>query len=157
MSNSNGSILSEAFQYSNIVLGIFSILLAINGSFKISAVLILAASFFCAHRSKKQPSLYLFSDSISLGAAPALLMYLSYDFSNLGIYGYIIALVFPVAAAYKCAAAISGGISPATAGAGLAIFVFITADKPVVPSVAIIFTAALSYLMVSKYKIKIMP
>src|SRR3712207_1726504 len=43
------------------------------------------------------------ADLISFGVAPSILMYRMYDFSNMGLWGYIMLLVFPLAGAYRLA------------------------------------------------------
>ncbi|MHC1720270.1 MAG: CDP-diacylglycerol--serine O-phosphatidyltransferase [Clostridiaceae bacterium] len=160
--------LPKALTYINIGLGVLSIIIAFQGGYKLSAALIVFACLahryqekLCIYNTEAGKKLGLLTDMVFFGTAPSILLYLAYGFSDFGIYGYLAVLLFPLAAAHRLANTdISGcgekpgGIPPVLAGAILAVFVFITADKHVVSAIAIILIAALSYMMLSKYKMK---
>lgn len=161
MKGFKSSNLPKALAFMNIALGLLSIIMAFQGGYKLSAVLIILACIACRYQGKSnlytheaeeaEKRLGLLADIISFGTAPSILLYLAYGFSDFGIYGYLMVLLMPMAAAFRLADPKSGGIPPVLAGAVIAVFVLITADKHVVSAVPIFLTAALSYMMVSKY------
>jgi len=163
MKGIKSSNLPKALAFINIAMGVLSIIIAIQDGYKLSAVLIILACIAFRYQGKSglytheaaeaENSLGLLADIVSFGTAPSILLYLAYGFSEFGIYGYLMVLLMPIAAAFRLAGPKSGGITPVLAGAIIAVFVLITADKHVVSAVPIFLTAALSYMMVSKYKI----
>lgn len=156
------SLLKSAFPYAltfiNLCLGIVSILNSMSGGYKLSALLIIAACLADRYGRrtaicKKASSDYVrkliyLADFLSFGIAPSILVFLLYGFEAFGPAGYLLVLVFPMAAAHKIAKA---GSSPVLAGTILAVFALITADNPVVHELAVILTASLAYMLTSRF------
>ncbi|HSN58044.1 MAG TPA: CDP-alcohol phosphatidyltransferase family protein [Clostridiaceae bacterium] len=158
----------DALTYANLCLGIISILTSLNGSYKLSALLIIAACLADRYGGIAGKRLKVSSDYgrqlvslanfVSFGIAPSILVFMLYGFEAFGAAGYLLVLVFPVAAAHRIAAgrcaqktAISFFGSPVLAGTTLAVFALITADKPVLKELAVIIVAALSYMLASRF------
>ncbi len=147
----------DALTFANLCLGIISILTSMNGNYKLSALLIIAACLSeryggIAARRLKVSSEYgrqlaSLAGFVSFGIAPSILVYMLYGFGAFGPAGYLLVLVFPVAAAHRIAA---GRSSPVLAGTTLAAFALITADKPVVQELAVILTVSLAYMLASR-------
>jgi CDP-diacylglycerol--serine O-phosphatidyltransferase len=159
---------SDALIHANLCLGIISILTSMNGNYKLSALLILAACLaeryggIAAKRlevsSDYGRQLVSLADFVSFGIAPSILVFMLYGFETLGPAGYLLVLVFPVAAAHRIAASrcaqktvISFFGSPVFAGTTLAVFALITADKPVLKELAVILTVSLAYMLASSF------
>jgi CDP-diacylglycerol--serine O-phosphatidyltransferase len=158
MARISKSAFPYALTYTNLCLGIISILTSMNGSYKLSALLIIAACLAdryggIAGKRLKVSSDYgrqlvSLADLVPFGIAPSILVFMLYGFEDFGPAGYLLVLVFPVAAAHRIAAG-RFYVSPVLAGTTLAVFALITADKPVVQELAVIIVAALSYLLAS--------
>jgi CDP-diacylglycerol---serine O-phosphatidyltransferase len=158
----------DALTFLNLGLGIISMLAAFNGNYRLSAFLIISACLADRYdgrlaRQLKVSSEYgkrldSLADFVSFGVAPAILVFLLYAFADYGFMGYLLVLVFPIAGAYKIAKSgqphDSASIfddSPVLSGTVLALFAFVTADKPVTTELAVIIVAALSYLLASRF------
>ena len=107
------------------------------------------------------------SDLISFGVAPIVVTW-KISFLSLGVWGYMLAIIFPIAGAYRLARYnvtpfnnVFQGIPITIAGLFLTIINLYNAisllnNRPVIfnPYVMIIFVIGLSYFMVSKFSIK---
>jgi CDP-diacylglycerol---serine O-phosphatidyltransferase len=157
-----------ALTFLNLGMGIISMLAAFDGNYRLSALLIISASLADRYdgriaRQLKVSSEYgkqldSLADFVSFGVAPAILVFLLYAFADYGFMGYLLVLIFPIAGAYKIAKSdrTHDSISifddsPVLSGTVLAVFAFVTADKPVTTELAVIIVAALSYLLASRF------
>lgn len=173
MARISKSSVPDALTFANLGLGIISMLVTFGGDYRLAALLIMAAGLadrydgriarylnVSSEYGKKLDSL---ADFVSFGIAPALLVFQLYGFSNYGAAGYLLVLAFPMAAAYKLAKADRQGCgtsfifdeSPVLAGTALSLFAFVTADMPVAPQLAVIITAALTYLLAARFTSKL--
>lgn len=148
----------------NLLLGIISIILTIEGQFYYAALMIIAAGLMdgldgrvarmlkvCSEFGKELDSL---ADLVSFGVAPALLAY-AVSLHYLGVLGYVIAGVFAICGAIRLARFnlmdVKGyflGLPIPAAGCIIATFI-ISGIKPH-PWLFPIMVAGLAYLMVSK-------
>jgi CDP-diacylglycerol---serine O-phosphatidyltransferase len=168
MARLSKTAIPDALTFLNLGLGIISILAAFDGNYRLSAFLIISACLADRYdgrlaRQLKVSSEYgkrldSLADFISFSVAPAILVFLLYAFADYGFMGYLLVLVFPIAGAYKIAKSgqshDSSSIfddSPVLSGTALALFAFVTADKPVTKELAVIIVAALSYLLASRF------
>jgi len=101
------------------------------------------------------------ADLVSFGLAPSMLVFAMYEFYSLGVAGYLLVLAFPVAGAYRLAryncTSFEGvfiGIPITLAGSIMTLFSLLTMNKTTNIILPVIFLLSLSYLMVSKLKIK---
>lgn len=158
------------FAYINLSLGIISIIFCINGKIMLSCFFILLASLldgyngrlsrkFCPASSLGR-ELHSLSDLISLGTAPAILLW-KLSLSGLGIIGYLILLIFPICGAYKLARFditqvdnVYTGIPITIAGAALALDGIATKKIGIHTGLTAILMLLFSYLMVSTIKFK---
>ena len=171
------SVVPNIFTLSNLGFGIIAIMMTLNASnssmdtYKVSCIFILAASLVDRYDGKVARYLNVSSeigkeldslaDLVSFGVAPAILVFSLYNFSDFGIIGYLVVLIFPIAGAYRLAryncASFDGnymGIPITLAGVFLALYCLIAINHISDPILPIIFIFILSFLMVSKIKIK---
>jgi CDP-diacylglycerol--serine O-phosphatidyltransferase (EC 2.7.8.8) len=101
------------------------------------------------------------ADLVSFGVAPSVLIFSMYKLYELGPLGYLLVLIFPIAGAYRLARynctsfdGIFMGIPITIAGTFMALFAFLTMSNPLNELFPVLFLIALSYLMISKLKIK---
>ncbi|HEY8804730.1 MAG TPA: CDP-diacylglycerol--serine O-phosphatidyltransferase, partial [Clostridium sp.] len=101
------------------------------------------------------------ADLVSFGVAPSVLIFNLYNFISLSYLGYVCFLIFPVAGAYRLARYnnstfdnVYTGIPITLAGMLVAIYALVTLNSPHNFPLTIIIMFILSYLMVSKFKIK---
>ncbi len=101
------------------------------------------------------------ADLVSFGVAPAILAFNVYGFSKLGIIGYVLLLLFPMAGAYRLArfnvTEFDGefyGIPITFAGMFMALYCLATINYLVPLEVTVLLLIVLSYLMVCKHKFK---
>ncbi|AIF53085.1 CDP-diacylglycerol--serine O-phosphatidyltransferase [Pelosinus sp. UFO1] len=101
------------------------------------------------------------ADLISFGVAPSILAFNLYGFSQLGIWGYILVLLFPMAGAYRLArfnvTEFDGefyGIPITFAGMFMALYCLATINFLLPLGITVILIITLSYLMVCKRKFK---
>jgi len=159
MARISKSSVPDALTFTNLGLGIISMLVSFGGSYRLAALLVIAAAL--ADRYDGRIARYLnvsseygkqldsLADFVSFGIAPSMLVFLLYGFGSYGAAGYLLVLAFPMAAAYKLA---KSGESPVLAGTALALFAFVTADMRLAPELAVIITAALTYLLAARIK-----
>ena len=162
----------NVFTIGNLACGILSILMTFqNGNFQSACLFILIAGIMDRYdgriarllnvSSEIGKELDSLADLVSFGVAPALLVFSLYEFYSLGIAGYLVVLVFPIAGAYRLAryncTSFDGffmGIPITLAGSIMTLFSLLTMNKTTHITLPVIFLLSLSYLMVSKLKIK---
>jgi CDP-diacylglycerol--serine O-phosphatidyltransferase len=168
----------------NLSLGVIAILLAVNSNssnsnhlFQASLLLLIAAltdrfdgkvARLLDVTSDLGKELDSLSDLISFGVAPIAIAWKINNFADLGVIGYLIALVFPIAGAYRLARYnvtafdnVFRGIPITIAGSFLTILnlyncylILKNRISNVHTSITIVFIVLLSFLMVSKIKFK---
>ncbi|MDT8718521.1 CDP-diacylglycerol--serine O-phosphatidyltransferase [Clostridium sp. 19966] len=158
------------FTLGNLACGLLSILASSGKCFYWAGILILLAGVmdrydgrvarFLQVSSEIGKELDSLADLVSFGVAPAILIYSMY-FEPLGPLGYILVLMFPIAGAYRLARynctsfdGVFMGIPITIAGTFMAFFALITIKNPSNFALPVILMVALSYLMVSKLRIK---
>ena len=162
------AILPNLFTVSNLLLGLVSIIFAIDGQYKESAVMILFSVILDGMDGKvarKLDASSLFgkeldslSDLVSFGVAPALLMYEQILQRNYGIWGLLVVLLFVTCGALRLARFNVLDISeyflgiPITAAGGLIALVSLLAMQ-INSLVIILFMTFLALLMVSNLKV----
>ena len=172
------SAVPNFFTLSNLAFGVLSLMMTIQQNYKLACVFILIAGFidrydgriarFLKVSSDLGKELDSLADLVSFGVAPSILVGCIFNFTSLGIIGYLLIAIFPVTGAYRLARYNSTtfdhvfiGIPITVAGAFLAFysliylsynpnFVSFNTDSAVVLGLIVI----LSFLMVSKFKIK---
>lgn len=169
----NKSIIPNTMTLGNLICGVLSIQCTMNHDFTTAGVLILlggildrydgtVARFLNTH-SDLGKELDSLADLVSFGVAPAILAFSLYNFSNLGLFGYIPLIVFPAAggfrlARYNCSEFnnVFTGIPITIAGSLMAILeIFSIVKINTVPLfVPFILMLLLSYLMISRFQIK---
>jgi CDP-diacylglycerol--serine O-phosphatidyltransferase len=167
------------FTFSNLSCGILSVLMILNNTSQSTDALRLACLFiFLAaiiDRYDGRVARYLnvsseigkeldsLADLVSFGVAPSILIYNLNHFSTLGPIGYILVLVFPISGAYRLAryntSSFDGnfmGMPITIAGVILAFYALVTLLANAQPNsfLTILLIVILSYLMISKIKIK---
>lgn len=159
------------FTFSNLACGVLSLLMTFQENYMWAALFILIAGFIDRYDGRVARALNVSSDMgkeldsladlVSFGVAPSLLIFNIYNFSHLGILGYLLVLLFPIAGAYRLARYNSSefdgvflGIPITVAGAFIALYVLLTLNRGGHPGLPIILLVMLSYLMVSKLKFK---
>ncbi|OPJ60115.1 CDP-diacylglycerol--serine O-phosphatidyltransferase [Clostridium oryzae] len=159
------------FTLGNLAFGLLSIIMSFQHNYRMASIFVLIAAFtdrydgriarYLGVSSDIGKELDSLADLVSFGVAPAILSYVMYDFSSIGILGYIPTLLFPLAGAYRLARFncsqlknIFIGVPITFAGAFIAIFTLIFINNPEYIAFPIILMVALSYLMVCNIKIK---
>lgn len=166
------SAVPNFFTLSNLGCGIMSLMMTFQENYKLACLFVILAAF--ADRYDGRVARYLnvssdigkeldsLADLVSFGVAPSILIFNIYNFSSLGLLGYALVLLFPLAGAYRLArynaTSFSGvfqGIPITCAGAVLAFYGFLSIiSHPLNLSLTIILEIVLSYLMVSTVKFK---
>jgi CDP-diacylglycerol--serine O-phosphatidyltransferase len=161
----------NCFTLSNLACGFLSILMTFKGDYKWAALFILIAGLIDRYDGKVARFLNVSSelgkeldslaDLVSFGVAPSILIFTLYNFVSIGILGYIIVLLFPIAGAYRLARynctsfdGIFMGIPITAAGIIMAFFSLLKLNTEKFFVLPILFIIILSYLMISKLKIK---
>ncbi|MFD3155830.1 CDP-diacylglycerol--serine O-phosphatidyltransferase [Haloimpatiens sp. FM7330] len=159
------------FTFGNLTCGILSIIMTFQGNYMWACLFILIAgimdrydgriSRFLNVSSDLGKELDSLADLVSFGVAPALLMFELNHFALLGIIGYILVLIFPLAGAYRLARYNSTtfnnvffGIPITAAGMFIALYSLIMMNRSTTPTISIILLISLSYLMISRLQIK---
>jgi CDP-diacylglycerol--serine O-phosphatidyltransferase len=159
------------FTLSNLACGFISILMTFQGNFRWAALFVLIAGIIDRYDGRVARYLNVSSeigkeldslaDLVSFGVAPSILIFSLYNFINLGPIGYLIAVLFPIAGAYRLARyncssfdGIFMGIPITAAGSFMALFSLISMKNTNSLILPILFLISLSYLMISKLKIK---
>lgn len=161
----------NAFTLSNLACGILSLIMSFEGNYTLACYFIILAGLMdrydgrvarylnvCSELGKELDSL---ADLISFGVAPSILVFNINSFQHLGLTGYILVLIFPIAGAYRLARynitafdGVFSGIPITAAGMLLALYCLITSNKSIYGEITIFLVIILSYLMVSKFQIK---
>lgn len=159
------------FTLFNLSLGIISIAISYEEkNFIISCLLILFAAFIDRYDGKIARKLNCvtdlgkeldsLSDLLSFGVAPSIIMW-KINFLNYGLIGYIILLLFPLCGAFRLAKFnisdfdnVYTGVPITVAGSIIALDALVTITLGSHDILSVIFVVLLSYLMISKVKIK---
>lgn len=169
----NKSIIPNTMTLGNLICGVLSIQCTIYQDFTTAGIFILlggildrydgtVARFLNTH-SDLGKELDSLADLVTFGVAPAILAFSLYNFSSLGLFGYIPLIVFPVAggfrlARYNCSDFnnVFTGIPITIAGSLMAVLEIFTAVKiKTIPLlVPFVLMLLLSYLMISHFQIK---
>lgn len=159
------------FTFANLGCGILSLLMTFNEDYTWACLFIIIAGIIDRYDGRVARFLNVSSDIgkeldsladlVSFGVAPSILIFNLYNFTNLGLIGYFLVLIFPISGAYRLARYNSStfnnvfmGVPITIAGTFLALFALITIKSNSNPALSIIFVILLSYLMISKFKIK---
>ena len=166
------------FTFGNLACGVLSLMMTIQQDYKLACVFILIAGFidrydgrvarFLNVSSDLGKELDSLADLVSFGVAPSILVCYVYNFTSLGLIGYLLVIIFPVAGAYRLARynattfdGVFMGIPIPVAGAFLAFYSLIYLSyKPIEVSfssgsgLVLGLLLILSFLMVSKFRIK---
>lgn len=161
----------NAFTLGNLACGLISLIMTFEDKFSAACIFILLAGLMDRYdgriaryldvSSEIGKELDSLADLVSFGVAPAILIFQLYNFINLGIIGYLLVLIFPLSGAYRLAryncSEFEGtfmGIPITIAGMLMAVYAFININHTSNVLVTSILIVVLSYLMVSKLKIK---
>ncbi len=171
------SAVPNIFTFSNLGFGIMAIMMTLNASstdisnYRYACVFILAAGLvdrydgkvarFLNVSSELGKELDSLADLVSFGVAPSIIVFSLYNLSDYGIIGYLLALIFPIAGAYRLAryncSTFDGnymGVPITIAGTFMAFYCLLTINRNPDPILPIIFIFILSFLMVSRVKLK---
>lgn len=165
------SAVPNLFTFSNLACGILSLLSTFNENYRWACLFIIIAGLidrydgrvarFLQVSSELGKELDSLADLVSFGVAPSILVFNLYSFVDLGIIGYILVLIFPIAGAYRLARYnatpfnnVFTGIPITLAGSLIALYCLITLKNTNNSILTIILVLILSYLMVSKFQIK---
>lgn len=174
------SSVANLFTFSNLACGLLSLTMTLAASqdnpeyYKLACVFIILAGIIDRYDGRVARALNVSSelgkeldslaDLVSFGVAPSILSYNLLGFnSEFKIISYILLLIFPIAGAYRLArynlSTFDGnfrGIPITAAGMLMALYFLVSLllSSPVNPFLTIILMIVLSYLMVSKIKIK---
>jgi CDP-diacylglycerol---serine O-phosphatidyltransferase len=159
------------FTFGNLACGVLSLMMTFQGNFRLACIFIIIAGIFDRYDGRIARFLQVSSDLgkeldsladlVSFGVAPSILVFNAFNFHNFGIISYILVLIFPLSGAYRLARYNSStfnnvfmGIPITIAGLFIAFYVLISFNFNLNPDIAIILEILLSYLMVSKLKVK---
>ncbi|EYE89055.1 CDP-diacylglycerol--serine O-phosphatidyltransferase [Fervidicella metallireducens AeB] len=166
----NKNIVPNLFTFANLTCGILAIIFTLSKSYTIAGILILLAALIDRYDGRVARKLNVSSplgkeldslaDLVSFGAAPAIVMW-SLSLQNLGVIGYIVTIIFPIAGAYRLARFnvttfnnVFMGVPITIAGAIMAIDILIVSLNSSHTIVSAVMMLILSYLMVSTLQIK---
>lgn len=166
----NKNIVPNLFTFSNLTFGMLSILFTLTNNLKLAALMILCAAFVDRYDGRVArridavspigKELDSLADLVSFGAAPSVLAWVLF-LEPYGIAGYIIAIIYPVAGAYRLARYnvsafnnVYSGVPITIAGAVIAIDSLVTLFFIKHSIISILLIILLSYLMISKIKFK---
>jgi len=156
----------------NLSLGIISIVEILSNNFTGAAIFIILAALvdrydgriarFINVESELGKELDSLADLISFGVAPALLIFIEYNYlnTNTRTYGIVVMLAFVICGSYRLAkynvSEFTGfftGIPITIAGSILALFSLLVPRSSITIFLSIALTMVLSYLMISKLKL----
>lgn len=166
----NYKIIPNLFTFSNLSFGMLSIIFTITNNPMLAALMIILSVLIDRYDGKIARKLNAvtllgkeldsLSDLISFGAAPAVLAW-NLFLSSFGIIGYIIAIIYPVAGAYRLARFnvtqfdnVYMGVPITLAGGVVALDCLINIFLAKHYIISAVLMLILSYLMVSKIKVK---
>ena len=168
------SAIPNAFTLGNLAFGVLSLLATFHEDYRLAAIFVILAAIADRYDGRVARLLNVDSeigkeldslaDLVSFGVAPSILVYKLYGFMNFGILGYFLVLIFPICGAYRLAryniSSFDGtftGVPITIAGTFMALFCLIQVTlfgKFINPTIPVILLIVLSYLMVSKFKLK---
>jgi CDP-diacylglycerol---serine O-phosphatidyltransferase len=172
------SAVPNFFTFSNLACGVLSLMMTIQHDYKWACLFILIAGFidrydgrvarFLNVSSDLGKELDSLADLVSFGVAPSILVCYIYNFTSLGIIGYLLVTIFPISGAYRLARYnattfndVFTGVPITIAGAFLAFYslVYLSYKPNFVGfntgSVLVLgLLLLLSFLMISKFKFK---
>jgi CDP-diacylglycerol--serine O-phosphatidyltransferase len=165
------SAIPNMFTFANLACGVLSLLMTFNANYKWACLFIIIAGLIDRYDGRVARFLQVSSDIgkeldsladlVSFGVAPSILIFNLYNYTNLGIIGYLLVLIFPISGAYRLARYnatpfndVFMGIPITIAGSFLALYSLITIEYNANPALSIIFVVLLSYLMISKVRFK---
>lgn len=167
----NKTAVPNIFTLSNLAFGVLSLMMTFQGDYKMASLFILIAALidrydgrvarFLDVSSEIGKELDSLADLVSFGVAPSILVFNLYAFSELGLLGYLLLLIFPMSGAYRLARynitsfdGLFTGVPITAAGSFLALYSLLTMDKVDKPMFPIILVVMFSYLMISKLRFK---
>ncbi|WMJ81048.1 CDP-diacylglycerol--serine O-phosphatidyltransferase [Clostridium sp. MB40-C1] len=163
------------FTLGNLAFGILSLIMSFQENYRLACYFIIISAIMdrydgrLARRfnvsSDLGKELDSLADLISFGVAPSILVFNVNSFSQLGFSGYLLALIFPIAGAYRLARynitdfdGSFSGIPITIAGMLLSIYTLLTlnsaTNSPTHNQIPALLLLILSYLMVCNIKIK---
>lgn len=159
------------FTLGNLSCGILSLMMTFQGEYKAASLFILLAGLmdrydgrvarFLNVSSELGKELDSLADLVSFGVAPSILVFNIYNFSQLGLIGYLLVLLFPLSGAYRLARynitsfdGIFTGVPITAAGMFMALYSLFTMNRSSNPTLTILLVVMFSYLMVSKVRFK---
>lgn len=168
------SSIPNIFTFINLSCGVLSILNTYNGNYIYSCLFILIAGLVDRYdgriarmldvTSEVGKELDSLADLVSFGVAPSLLSFIVFDLVNLtsfGIIGYFSLLILPICGAYRLARynistfdGVFTGVPITIAGCFMALYILISLYVAISPAFTVLLTILLSYLMISKFKLK---
>ncbi|WP_026886957.1 CDP-diacylglycerol--serine O-phosphatidyltransferase [Clostridium beijerinckii] len=159
--------------FMNLSFGILSIIEVLKKDFLEAAIFIIAAALVDRYdgriarylnvSSELGKELDSLADLISFGVAPALLVFIKYNFSNIGFgaFGIIFMLTYILCGCYRLAKynvsefdGVFTGIPITIAGSILALFSLFVPGNSIAITLLITLMMILAYLMMSKLKLK---
>ncbi len=165
------SVVPNAFTLGNLACGLISLIMTFQGEYKTACIFILLAGImdrydgriarYLGASSEIGKELDSLADLVSFGVAPSILVFNLYNLIDLGFLGYVLVLVFPLSGAYRLAryncSEFDGtfmGIPITAAGMLVSLYSYITLKNASNVFMTGILIIILSYLMISKLKIK---
>lgn len=165
------STIPNMFTLGNLSCGIISLLMTCQGNYKLASLFVILAALLDRYDGRVARALKVssdigkeldsLSDLISFGVAPALLVFMMNNMSDLKILGYATLIIFPVAGAYRLArynissfSGVFSGIPITCAGMLLSIYCLLNMNTIISVKLTILIVFGLSYLMVSNIKFK---
>lgn len=159
--------------FMNLSFGILSIIETLEKEFLVASTFIIAAALvdrydgriarFLNVSSEIGKELDSLADLISFGVAPALLVFIKYNFLNIGsgVCGIIFVLAYVICGCYRLAKyniskfdGVFTGIPITIAGLILALFSLFVSSGSVAIILSVILMIILAYLMISKLRLK---
>lgn len=168
------SCIPNIFTFINLSFGILSLLSTFEEKYKLACIFILLAALvdrydgriarFLNVSSDIGKELDSLADLVSFGVAPAILIFLIFDFNTLGpsgLFGYISLLLFPICGAFRLARynasefnGVFTGVPITVTGSFLALFALFTVNGNISAIIPFLLILLCSYLMVSTFKLK---
>ncbi|WP_027623720.1 CDP-diacylglycerol--serine O-phosphatidyltransferase [Clostridium lundense] len=159
------------FTLGNLACGVLSLMMTFQGEYRNACFFILLAGLMDRYdgrvarylnvSSELGKELDSLADLVSFGVAPSILVFNIFNFSELGLLGYLLVLLFPLSGAYRLARynvtsfdGIFTGIPITAAGMFMALYSLLTMNRINNPVLTIILVVICSYLMVSKLRFK---
>lgn len=159
------------FTLGNLACGVLSLMMTFQGEYRNACFFILLAGLMDRYdgrvarylnvSSELGKELDSLADLVSFGVAPSILVFNIFNFSELGLIGYLLVLIFPLSGAYRLARynvtsfdGIFTGIPITAAGMFMALYSLLTMNRITNPVLTIVLVVICSYLMVSKLRFK---